>query len=251
MIRNRIIPSLLIANKRLVKTKNFKNPIYLGDPINAIKIFNEKQADELVILDIYASKNNEEPNFALIEEMCTECFMPIAYGGGIKTLEHIQKLIQLGVEKVILGEVTYTNQSLVKEAVSIFGSQSIVVMIDIKIPFFKIKPTVFIKNGKVNTRKSPLEFALEMQKLGVGELILQDISREGTRSGYPIELVKEITSQLEIPLIVLGGAGSKEDFSEALQSGASGAAAGTLFTLQPPHDAVLIKYLTDEEIKSL
>jgi len=121
----------------------------------------------------------------------------------------------------------------------------------IKIPFFKNKPTVFVKNGKVNTRKSPFEFALEMQNLGIGELILQDISREGTRLGYPIELIKEITSHLEIPLIVLGGAGSKEDFTKALQSGASGAAAGTLFTLQPPHDAVLIKYLTNEEIKSI
>ena len=251
MVRNRIIPSLLISNKRLVKTKRFKNPIYLGDPINAIKIFNEKQADELVILDITASNYNQGPNFQLIEEMCTEAFMPIAYGGGIKTIEQIQKLIQLGVEKIILGEVAVTDPDLVKKAVSLFGSQSIVAMIDVKIPFLKNKPTVFIQNGKVNTKKSPITFAIELQTLGVGELILQDISKEGTRSGYPLELIKEITSNLEIPLIALGGAGSKEDFSKAIKAGASGAAAGTLFTLQPPHDAVLIKYLTDADIKAI
>lgn len=251
MLRNRIIPSLLISNKRLIKTKKFKNPIYLGDPINAIKIFNDKQADELVIIDITASKAKQGPNFNLIEEMCTECFMPIAYGGGIHRIEDIQKLIKLGVEKVILGEIAFTNQNLVKEAVAFFGSQSIVAMIDIKTSFFNSKPQVYIKNGKINTGKSPLEFALDMQEIGVGEIILQDIKREGTRAGYPIELVKEITSKLEIPLTVLGGAGSQEDFSKALKAGASGAAAGTLFTLQPPHDAVLIKYLTNEEIKAL
>jgi cyclase len=177
--------------------------------------------------------------------------MPIAYGGGIKTIEQIQKLIQLGVEKIILGEVAVTDPDLVKKAVSLFGSQSIVAMIDVKIPFLKNKPTVFIKNGKVNTKKSPITFAIELQTLGVGELILQDISKEGTRSGYPLELIKEISSNLEIPLIALGGAGSKEDFSKAIKAGASGAAAGTLFTLQPPHDAVLIKYLTDADIKAI
>ncbi len=251
MLRNRIIPSLLIANKRLVKTKKFKNPIYLGDPINAIKIFNEKQADELVILDINASKDKKGPNFALIEEMCSECFMPIAYGGGISNLDHIKQLVKLGVEKVILGEIAHYNPSIIKEAVAIFGSQSIVAMMDINTPFLSLEQYVFVKNGKINTKKKPLEFALKMQELGVGELILQDINREGTRTGYPIELIQELISNLEIPLVALGGAGSKEDFSKALQAGASGAAAGTLFTLQPPHNAALIKYLTDEEIKAL
>ena len=251
MLRNRIIPSLLISNKRLVKTKKFKNPVYLGDPINAIKIFNEKQADELVVIDITASKNKQGPNFNLIEEICSECFMPIAYGGGINSIEHIQKLIQLGVEKVILGETAFTNKTLLKEAIAIFGSQSIVGMIDIKTTLLNKKPRVFINNGKIDTKKTPLEYALELQEIGVGELILQDITREGTRTGYPLELIKEISSKLEIPLIALGGAGSKEDFSKAIKAGASGAAAGTLFTLQPPHDAVLIKYLSNEEIKSL
>jgi cyclase len=251
MLRNRIIPSLLIANKRLVKTKKFKNPIYLGDPINAIKIFNEKHADELVILDITASIHKQGPNFSLIEEMCSECFMPIAYGGGIQTIEQIHQLVKLGVEKVILGEIAHYNPSIIKEAVAIFGSQSIVVMMDINTPFLSSKQFIFVQNGKINSKKKPLEFALKMQELGVGELILQDINREGTRTGYPIELIQELVSNLEIPLIVIGGAGSKEDFSKALRAGASGAAAGSLFTLQPPHDAVLIKYLTDEEIKAL
>jgi cyclase len=251
MLRNRIIPSLLISNKRLVKTKKFKNPVYLGDPINAIKIFNEKQADEIVVIDITASNNKQGPNFNLIEEICTECFMPIAYGGGINSIEHIQKLIQLGVEKVILGETAFTNKVLLKEAITIFGSQSIVGIIDIKTTLFNKKPHVFIKNGKINTKKTPLEYALELQDLGVGELILQDINREGTRSGYPLDVITEISSKLEIPLIALGGAGTKADFTKAIQAGASAAAAGTLFTLQPPHDAVLIKYLTNEEIKSL
>jgi imidazole glycerol-phosphate synthase subunit HisF len=251
MLRNRIIPSLLISNKRLVKTKKFKNPVYLGDPINAIKIFNEKQADEIVVIDITVSNNKQGPNFNLIEEICTECFMPIAYGGGINSIEHIQKLIQLGVEKVILGETAFTNKVLLKEAIAIFGSQSIVGMIDIKTTLFNKKPHVFIKNGKINTKKTPLEYALELQDIGVGELILQDINREGTRSGYPLDVITEISSKLEVPLIALGGAGTKADFTKAIQAGASAAAAGTLFTLQPPHDAVLIKYLTNEEIKSL
>jgi len=251
MLRNRIIPSLLISNKRLVKTKKFKNPVYLGDPINAIKIFNEKQTDEIVVIDITASKNKQGPNFNLIEEICTECFMPIAYGGGINSIEHIQKLIQLGVEKVIIGETAFTNKVILKEAIAIFGSQSIVGMIDIKTTLFNKKPHVFIKNGKINTKKTPLEYALELQDIGVGELILQDINREGTRSGYPLDVITVISSKLEIPLIALGGAGSKADFTKAIQAGASAAAAGTLFTLQPPHDAVLIKYLTNEEIKSL
>jgi cyclase len=251
MLRNRIIPSLLISNKKLVKTKKFKNPIYLGDPINAIKIFNEKQANELVILDISASAANQGINFQLIEEMCSEGFMPIAYGGGIHSLKDIEKIIKLGVEKVILGESAAIKSNLIKEAVNIFGSQSIVVIMDIKSPIFQTSFNVYIQNGKKNTKKNPLEYALYLQDLGVGEIILQDIKREGTRQGYNLELVKQISKSLEIPLIALGGAGSIEDLSKVIKAGASGAAAGTLFTLQPPHDAVLIKYLTDEEINSL
>lgn len=251
MLRNRVIPSLLIANKRLVKTKNFKKPIYLGDPINAIKIFNEKQADELIIIDIHASKTNQGPNFQLIEEMCSEAFMPIAYGGGIQKIEQIATLFKLGVEKVVLGQSAALNPELVKDAILSFGSQSISCVIDIKKTLFQPNSNVYIQNGKIRLKLTPIEYALHLQELGIGEIIIQDINRDGTRNGYNIELIKLISSKLEIPLIALGGAGSKEDFSEALKNGASGVAAGTFFTLLPPHDAVLIKYLSNEEIKAL
>ena len=251
MLRARVIPCLLLKNKRLVKTKKFKNPIYIGDPMNAVKIFNEKETDELVFIDINASNAKKGPDFELIKEITTECFMPFAYGGGIENIQQVDKLFALGVEKVIFGKTAFLQPEIVKEAIAIYGAQSIVAVMDVKQKWLSKNKSVYINNGKKNTNFSPVEYALFLQKLGVGEIILQNIDLDGTRNGLDTELIKTISEQLTIPLIALGGCGKKKDILTGLQAGASGIAAGTLFTLREPHDAVLITYLSEEEINNL
>ena len=248
MLRKRIIPCLLIKDERLVKTVKFKNPIYIGDPINAIKIFNDKETDELVFIDINAKKS-QGPNFELINKITSECFMPIAYGGGITNLQQIQKLFQIGVEKVILGKSIFNETELIKEAVKQFGSQSITAIIDIKKPLFSSKKSVYTNDGTLNTKKNPLEFCQYLEQLGVGEIILQSIDREGTRLGYDIELIELISKKTNIPIVALGGANNTTDFQKAFTAGASAVGAGTFFTLKPPHNAVLISYLEETDFK--
>ena len=177
--------------------------------------------------------------------------MPFAYGGGIETIQQVDQLFALGVEKVIFGKTAFLQPEIVKEAIAIFGAQSIVAMMDVKQKRFSKNKYVYINNGKTNTKFSPIEYALFLQKLGVGEIILQNIDLDGTRNGLDSELIKTISKQLTIPLIALGGCGKKEDILTGLQAGASGIAAGTLFTLREPHDAVLITYLSEEEISNL
>ncbi len=246
MLRPRVIPCLLLKNRRLVKTKKFKNPIYLGDPINAVKIFNEKETDELVFIDIEA--NETGPDFELIQEITTECFMPFAYGGGIKSMNDINRLFSLGVEKIIIGEAALIESSLVQKAVEQYGSQSIVAIMDVKTQWWSNKKYVYTRKGKQNTYKSPIEYAKYLESLGVGEIIMQTIDLEGSRNGYDVDLIRHVSNELNIPLIALGGCGNKSHMQEGLTAGASGVAAGTFFTLREPHDAVLITYLKDEEI---
>jgi cyclase len=249
MLRPRVIPCLLLKNKRLVKTKKFKNPIYIGDPINAVKIFNEKETDELVFIDIEA--NETGPDFELIQEITTECFMPFAYGGGIKSMTDINRLFSLGVEKVILGEAALLNPYLVQKAVEQYGSQSIVGIMDVKIQWWSKKKFIYTRKGKQNTYKSPIDYAKHLESLGVGEIIMQVIDLEGSRNGYDLGLINQVSNELNIPLIALGGCGNKTHIQEGLIAGASGVAAGTFFTLREPHDAVLITYLKNEEIIQL
>lgn len=249
MLEKRIIPCLLLQGDRLVKTIKFKDPKYIGDPINSVRIFNSKGADEVFIIDIDASRNNKEPNFELLEQIATEAFMPLGYAGGIKTLDQIRKVFALGYEKVAIGSGTFSHPELIPQAVKLFGSQSIVGIIDIDKSFLGIKKAVNHLNASQHS--APLEMALRLQDLGVGEIILHSKYKDGTYSGYDTELVEEISNKIKIPLISLGGASSKEDLSAALRAGCDGASAGSLFVYHGPLKGILINYPTRQEIESI
>ncbi|MBN8703641.1 MAG: imidazole glycerol phosphate synthase subunit HisF [Bacteroidetes bacterium] len=256
MRRIRVIPVLQYQNQGLVKTVNFKNPSYVGDPINAVKIFNEKEVDELAFIDISATRNKKEPNYDRIREITEECFMPLAYGGGITTTDQIQKILSLGVEKIILNSSAITNEKLVQQAAALFGSQSIVVSIDVKKKFIG-GYKVHYNSGEKSTSEDPITFACRMEQLGAGELIVNSIDRDGTYKGYDIDLLKSITSNVSIPVIALGGANNVANLLSAVnEGGASAVAAGSLFVFHGPHRAVLINYpdqqkLVDEFYKKL
>ena len=240
-LQPRIIPVLLLYNGGLYKTKQFKNPSYVGDPINAVRIFNEKGVDELLILDIDCSIENKEPNYTLIEEIVSEAFMPIGYGGGISSLAIAQKVFQIGVEKVIINSALQNNHQLLADIAAIYGAQAVVASIDYKKGFIGGTKAYFT-NGIKKSSYTPQELALIAEKAGAGELILNAIDREGTYQGYDINLLKQIIDAVQIPVVVSGGASSNADFDAAKQAGASGMAAGSLFIYQRPHNAVLISY---------
>ena len=250
MLQTRIIPTLLLKNRGFYKGIKFKNHQYVGDPINTIKIFNEKEVDELVIFDIIASKENKSIDFDYIKEIVSEAFMPVGYGGGIKSVEDAKKLFSIGIEKVILNTNVILKPNLIKELVDVFGSQSIVFSLDIKKTLFGGKK-VFIKSGTKNTKLNPLDVALKMQDLGVGEIILNDIDRDGTFMGYDLEFIQNISSKLNIPLVASGGARDLNDFKLAKEAGAHGCAAGAMFVYHMPHRAVVISYPKYEEIKKI
>lgn len=247
MYRPRIIPVLLLKGNVLVKTTCFKNPKYIGDPINAVKIFNDLQADELVFLDIDASRENRLISLDFVKEIGEEANMPFAVGGGIRSLDDIQSLINSGAEKVVLGSIAAENPDFVKQASETFGSSTIVVCMDVKKKFFG-GLSIWTRNGKNPGVYSPVEFALLMQEKGAGELIIQSIEKDGTMSGYDIELIKSISEALTIPVIALGGAGSARDLTKAWKEGnANGLAAGSLFVFQGPKRGVLINYPAKDE----
>lgn len=245
--RPRVIPTLLIDNENLVKTKQFKKPRYLGDPINAIKIFNEKAVDELCVLDISASKNNSLPNMELLEKMASEAFMPLSYGGGIKSFDQIKEIFKLGYEKVILNSVFHTDPELIRQASEYFGSQSIVVSIDYKKTLFGSK--CFIMDGTKKMSISPDELAKKAIEYGAGELLIYSIDNDGMRCGYDIDTIKSIASISPIPVIACGGADSLDDIYDVLsQGGASAVAAGSLFVYFGRREAVLINYPDETEL---
>ncbi|MBS1680677.1 MAG: imidazole glycerol phosphate synthase subunit HisF [Bacteroidetes bacterium] len=246
MKRIRVIPSLLIQNGGLVKSIKFKDHKYVGDPINAVKIFNEKGVDEIVMLDRTASASG--PNFEAIEDFASEAFMPLGYGGGVSSVEQIKKLISIGVEKVILNTNAYKNPKLISEGASYVGSQSIVVSVDVKKDWLG-RYKVFIENGAKNTGFDPIDYVSKIEEAGAGEILLNSIDRDGTFAGYDLNLVDMICSSVSIPVVVAGGAGSVADFKEAVRHGASAVAAGSLFVFQRPHRAVLISYPSETELK--
>jgi cyclase len=248
MRRVRIIPALLIQKGGLVKSVRFKDHLYVGDPINAVKIFNEKEVDEIVVLDISATKDGRKPDMSFVKTFASEAFMPMAYGGGITTLAEIEELISSGVEKAVLNTVAYIKPSLISDAAKYVGSQSIVVSIDVKKNLFG-KNTVYVSNGKKNTGVSPQEYARRMADLGAGELILNSIDRDGTFTGYDGELIEKVASSVSVPVVALGGAGSVDDFLTAVARGAAAVSAGSMFVLQRPHRAVLISYPSQQELK--
>jgi cyclase len=239
--RPRIIPTLLIDDGNLVKTKNFKNANYLGDPINAIKIFNEKGVDELCVLDISASKNNREPDFELLSLMASESFMPLSYGGGIKNLDQVKKLFRSGFEKVVINTAGVNNQTLLREVSNYFGKQSVVASIDYRQTLTGRK--CYICDGTQKTSFTPIEMAVQAEKNGAGELLLYSIDRDGSRKGYDIETIKNVVKQVRIPVIACGGARDLDDIKEVLeQTGTSAVAAGSMFVYYGARDAVLINF---------
>jgi len=248
MRRIRVIPVLLIHKGGLIKSVKFKNYKYVGDPINAVKIFNEKEIDEIVVLDIDATKEKRSPDFGKIKEIAGEAFMPMAYGGGISSIEEVKKLFYLGVEKIILNYAALHDPSLVTMSAGLVGSQSVVVSIDVKKNIFG-NYKVYAKNGTENTNKDPLSFARQMQEAGAGEIFLNAIDRDGTYNGYDLELIRSVSKELSIPVIACGGATDVSEFSQAVKEGASAVAAGSMFVFQRPHQAVLISYPGQDELK--
>jgi imidazole glycerol-phosphate synthase subunit HisF len=247
----RIIPCLLLKNNGLVKTIKFKGSTYIGDPINTIKIFNEKEVDEIFFLDIEASKTNKEPPYELISNISSECFMPFAYGGGINSLQQIENIIKSGAEKIVINTSAYLQKTFVKEAVRHFGSSTIVVSVDVKKDFFRGN-MVYIKGGTQNTGKNPVEYAKEIENDGAGEILINSIDRDGSMEGYDIELIKSISQSIKIPLIACGGAGKLDDFKMAIRDGgASAVAAGSFFVFHGKRRAVLITYPSYTEITNL
>jgi len=241
-IYNRVIPVLLLIGNGVYKTKNFENPQYIGDPINAVKIFNEKEVDELIIIDIKATIESKKINYDLINDIASEAFMPICYGGGINSIEQITKLLKIGIEKVSINNEALDNIDFINTAVKDFGSSTIVGSIDIRKNLFG-KNLVYRNRGSKNTGLDPVEFARYLEKNGVGELLITSINQEGTLSGYDINMLKKIIEQVKIPVIANGGAGSLEDMRKALvEAKASAVAAGSLFVYYGKHSAVLINY---------
>jgi imidazole glycerol-phosphate synthase subunit HisF len=251
MLKTRVIPCLLLKNNGLVKSVKFKNPTYVGDPINAVKIFNDKEVDELLFIDIEASRQKRGPNFDFIVKISREAFMPFGYGGGIRHLDDVKALMRLGVEKVSINAYAIENPDFITAASEIIGSQSVVAAIDVKKDLFgnhKVYDHVSAKATKLN----PVEFAQLMEHKGAGEILLNSVDRDGTFSGYDIELLKKVTGSVNIPVIALGGAGNMNDFVNAVQQGhASAVAAGSFFVFYGPHRAVLITYPEKNQLKQL
>lgn len=244
--RPRIIPTLLLDDGNLVKTKNFKNPRYLGDPINAIKIFNEKSVDELCILDISATRNKREPNYELLENMASESFMPLSYGGGITNFDQVKKIFRLGYEKVVINTATFENERLISDISSYFGKQSIVASIDYRTTL--LGKRCFMYDGKKKTDNTPLQRAKKIEELGAGELLLYSIDRDGTRKGYDIETIREVSNAISIPVIACGGADNIDDIYRVLnKANASAVAAGSMFVYYGKRDAVLINFPEEKE----
>lgn len=247
MLRPRIIPSLLIHDNGLVKTVNFKNPKYVGDPINAVKIFNEKAVDELVVFDIDATVLGKEPNYSLIERLASQSMMPLCYGGGVKTVEQAQRIFSLGIEKIALSSAVLQNPKLITEISDRVGAQSVIVVLDVKKKLLG-GYEVYTHNGKKATGINPFKFAEDAQKLGAGEIVINSIDKDGIMKGYDLDVIAKIREKISLPMTVLGGAGALEDIEKVIdQHGLIGVAAGSLFAFKGPYKAVLINYPTQLE----
>jgi len=236
----RIIPSLLLQGSGFYKTTKFKNPVYLGDPINILRIFNEKEVDEIAILDIAATPQSREPNYELLRDMASECFMPLAYGGGITSIVEMRRLFRIGFEKIIINSAALDRPALVTEAAQTFGSQSVLVSIDVRKSLLGAYEVV-CRSATQKTKWKPDTWASHVAELGAGEIIVNAVDRDGTMTGYDLDLVRRVTDAVNVPVIASGGARGVEDFSAAVKTGrASACAAGAMFVFQGRHRAVLI-----------
>ncbi|HHQ4711027.1 AglZ/HisF2 family acetamidino modification protein [Aeromonas veronii] len=251
MLKKRVIPVLLMQDGGLVKGEKFKKHKYVGDPINAVRIFNEKEVDELAFIDISVGIDGRELDYALIEDMASEAFMPIAYGGGIQRIGQVEKLFRLGVEKVIVNSAFHNTPNLIKECSQIAGSQSIVVAIDVRKSLLG-RYEVYTHNGTKKTGINPVEYAKKAQLYGAGEILLTAIDREGVGQGVDLELIQQVTTAVDIPLIAQGGVGNLDHIKQAVKSaGASAVAAGSFFTFHGKHRAVLLTYPAYAELENL
>lgn len=242
MLLTRYIPCLLLKNTGLVKTIKFKNPKYVGDPINTVRIFNEKEVDELIFLDIEATPQGREPNYKLLSEIADECFMPLAYGGGIKTLEQAIKIFKIGIEKIAINSAAHHNLKLITEIATIYGSQAVVGVIDVKKNFFG-KFEAVSNSASDKHKQSPEEWAKELVKAGVGEIMITSVDKEGTWEGIDIAMLKRITDTVNVPVIAHGGAGNIEHLKDAVKNGgASAVAMGSMVVYQKKDFGVLINF---------
>jgi cyclase len=248
MLLPRITPCLLVHKKGLVKTVKFKDPKYVGDPINAVKIFNEKEVDELIVIDIDATANNREPDFELIKNLALESRMPLCYGGGVTTVEQARKIISLGAEKVAISAKAISNPEIIPLIARAIGTQSVVVVLDVQKKGLFGKYELVTHNATKSTGKNPVEFAKKMESLGVGEILVNSVDKDGEMKGYDLQLIEQIRSAVNVPLTVLGGAGSLDDIKNVINKfGVIGVAAGSLFVFKGKYRAVLINYPNREE----
>lgn len=251
MFRPRLIPVLLLKNKGLVKTTKFRDPIYIGDPINAVKIFNERNADELIFLDITASKENRTIPVDLVKRVGDEAFMPISVGGGINTIEQAKEMLNVGAEKVVINTAGVKNPKVITEIAKTFGNQSIAVSIDVKKDLFG-KYHIYGKSGSEKSDMDLVAHAKKMRDLGAGEIIINNIDNDGVMKGYDIELIKLISSNVDIPVVALGGAGNEQDFVDCIKFGkASAAAAGSMFVYYGKKKGILINYPERKDLEVL
>ncbi|MFC1749420.1 AglZ/HisF2 family acetamidino modification protein [Pseudomonadota bacterium] len=250
MRRTRVIPTLLLQGKGLVKTKQFSNAKYIGDPLNAVKIFNEKGVDELAVLDIGATERGSI-DVGYLREFAEEAFVPVCYGGGINSMSQAEEIFKAGVEKVSINTVAIEQPELIKEMASVFGSQSVVVSVDVKKTLFG-KYVVFNTSGKgKKTKWEPSDYAQYVESLGAGEIILNSVDLDGTGKGYDTQLIQSVSGAISVPLIACGGAGNINDFKHAVDAGASAVGAGRMFVFQGKHDAVLISYPDYSDLDSI
>ena len=252
MLRSRIIPCLLVHKKGLVKTIQFKQSKYIGDPINAVKIFNEKEVDEIIVLDIDATVDDREPDFEMIKNIAIECRMPFCYGGGVTSVQQAQKIVQLGAEKVAFSYAATKNINLLKEVGNAIGQQSVVVVLDYKKKGLFGRLEIFTHNGKKSTGLDLFKYIKDLQDIGVGEIVLNSIERDGKMNGYDLDVVEKVRNIFDAPITLLGGAGSLSDIKKVINKfKIIGAAAGSLFVFKGNYKAVLINYPSFEEIKKL
>ena len=249
-MRVRVMPCLLLRQSKLVKTVRFREPDYIGDPVNAVKIYNDKEVDELIFLDITATVDKKAPPFKMISEIASECFMPYTYGGGIRSLEDMRKIFNLGVEKIAINSHAVENPDFIMQAAKEFGNQSIVASIDVKKKLMG-KYEVFTRSGTNPTGLGPVEHARMMEEMGAGEILLTSIDRDGTWDGYDLELIRTVAEAVNVPLIVCGGAGGIEDFRKAVDAGASACATGSMVVYQAKNRGVLINFPKQTELRAV
>ena len=249
MLQKRVIPTLLLRDDALVKTVKFDKPGYIGDPVNTVRIFNELEVDELVFLDITATNENRTPNLRILREIADECFMPLGYGGGLNNFDMVQSIFEIGFEKVILNSVMHSRQDFVTQIANHYGNQAVVASIDVKKNIWG-KYEVWSHSGKRNTKKNPASWAQELEQLGVGEILLTSIDREGTWSGFDLQLTQKIADAVNVPIIANGGAGSLIHIKEVVNEGrASSVALGSMVVYQQKGMGVLVNFPDQDNLK--